>query len=60
MNERSAEMVRVVRAIKSNTSGAESLIRDSCAEIKRLDVAKRNITFSITSLKRLIMLRKFY
>jgi hypothetical protein len=33
-------------------------VRSGCGEIKRLDTAKKNITFSITSLKRLIMLSK--
>jgi hypothetical protein len=59
VNKKSAEMVRLIYEVKSNTASAESLIKDSCSEIKRLDIAKKNITFSITSLKRLIMLSKF-
>ena len=32
------------------------MVKMGCTEIRKLDTAKRNITFSITSLKRLIML----
>jgi hypothetical protein len=32
------------------------MVKSICSEIRSLDLAKKNITFSITSLKRMIML----
>lgn len=44
--------------MKKSASSAESIVREGCAETRKLDIAKKNITFSITSLKRLMMLSK--
>ena len=35
------------------------MVKTGCIEIRKLDTAKKNLTFSITALKRLIMLCKF-
>jgi len=51
-------MIETIKALKQSTGQAETIVRNGCSEIKRLDTAKKNITFSITSLKRLIMLSK--
>ena len=32
------------------------MVQSGCTEIRKLDTAKKNLTFAITSLKRLIML----
>jgi len=48
--------VTTIRSVKQSAAKSEGMVRSGCAEIRRLDVAKKNITFSITSLKRLIML----
>ena len=52
-------MIETIKTLKQSTGTAETIVRKGCSEIKRLDTAKKNITFSITSLKRLIMLSKF-
>jgi len=36
------------------------MVKTGCIEIRKLDTAKKNLTFSITALKRLIMLRKLF
>ncbi len=58
INTKSTEMINTIKSLKQRTSSAQNIIKDGCSEIKRLDTVKRNITFSITSLKRLIMLSK--
>jgi len=49
-------MIDTIKKLKQSTGIAEAILQKSCLEIKRLDTSKKNITFSITSLKRLIML----
>lgn len=56
INENSGNIVTTIRSVKQSAAKSEGMVRSGCAEIRRLDVAKKNITFSITSLKRLIML----
>lgn len=58
INERSVEIIERIQSVKQSALCAENVVREGCAETKRLDTAKRNITFSITSLKRLMMLSK--
>lgn len=53
-------MIHTIKTLKQSTGAAEIIVRKGCSELKRLDTAKKNITFSITSLKRLIMLSKYY
>ncbi len=35
---------------------SEEMVKSICSEIRSLDFAKKNITFTITSIKRMIML----
>lgn len=37
---------------------SEEMVKSICSEIRSLDIAKKNITFSINSLKKMIMLSK--
>ena len=59
INEKSMQLVERISSVKDTASSSEQMVKTGCTEIRRLDTAKRNITFSITSLKRLIMLSKF-
>lgn len=59
INEKSIEIIEGIQSVKKSASSAESIVREGCAETRKLDTAKKNITFSITSLKRLMMLSKF-
>ena len=59
INERSMQLVERISNVKDTASSSESMVKTGCTEIRKLDTAKRNITFSITSLKRLIMLSKY-
>jgi len=58
INERSVNIIDRIQNVKQSAIAAETIVKEGCAETKRLDTAKRNITFSITSLKRLMMLSK--
>ncbi len=42
--------------MKAKAEVSEQLVKSICSDIRQLDFAKRNITFTITSLKRMIML----
>jgi len=59
INERSVQLIERVSSVKDSAAASESMVKKGCEEIRRLDTAKKNITFSITSLKRLIMLSKY-
>mmetsp|Transcript_26841 Transcript_26841/g.56887 ORF Transcript_26841/g.56887 Transcript_26841/m.56887 type:complete len:798 (-) Transcript_26841:48-2441(-) len=50
------ELFERIRTIKSKAQQSEELVKEVCAEIKELDLAKRNLTLTITTLKRLVML----
>lgn len=50
------ELFERIQGIKSKAEQSEVLVRDVCRDIKSLDIAKRNLTHTITSLKRLVML----
>jgi hypothetical protein len=56
INENSGRIIETIQGVKESAAKSEGMVQSGCAEIRRLDIAKRNITFSITSLKRLIML----
>jgi hypothetical protein len=58
INEESAELVDRIESVKGKAEMSEQMVKSICSEIRCLDYAKRNITFTITSLKRMIMLRK--
>ena len=57
INEESAELVDRIESVKGKAEMSEQMVKSICSEIRCLDYAKRNITFTITSLKRMIMLR---
>ncbi len=58
INEQSAELVDRIESVKAKAEMSETMVKSICSEIRLLDYAKRNITFTITSLKRMIMLSK--
>eukprot|EP00931_Biecheleriopsis_adriatica_P034116 TRINITY_DN1973_c0_g1_i3.p1 TRINITY_DN1973_c0_g1~~TRINITY_DN1973_c0_g1_i3.p1 ORF type:complete len:845 (-),score=210.09 TRINITY_DN1973_c0_g1_i3:73-2607(-) len=45
-----------IKAIKAKAVQSEELVSDVCRDIKSLDIAKRNLTLTVTALKRLVML----
>ena len=59
INDRSTQLIDRIGTVKETAASSESLVKTGCTEIRKLDTAKKNLTFSITALKRLIMLRKF-
>jgi len=42
--------------IKEKANTSENLVFEMCKDIKSLDIAKKNLTFSITALKKYIMM----
>ena len=58
INEKSSCLIDRIGSVKETAASSESLVKTGCTEIRKLDTAKKNLTFSITALKRLIMLRK--
>ena len=59
MNEESAFLVDRIQSVKEKAEISEDMVKSICSEIRSLDIAKKNITFSITSIKRMIMLGNF-
>ena len=58
INERSSNLIGRIGNVKQTAASSESMVKTGCTEIRKLDTAKKNLTFSITALKRLIMLCK--
>ena len=58
INEESAELVDKIESVKAKAEVSEEMVKSICSDIRSLDFAKKNITFTITSLKRMIMLSK--
>jgi len=50
------ELFERIKAIQAKAEQSETLVSDVCRDIKSLDIAKRNLTLSVTALKRLVML----
>eukprot|EP00928_Gymnodinium_smaydae_P071423 TRINITY_DN55011_c0_g1_i1.p1 TRINITY_DN55011_c0_g1~~TRINITY_DN55011_c0_g1_i1.p1 ORF type:complete len:832 (+),score=217.27 TRINITY_DN55011_c0_g1_i1:70-2565(+) len=50
------ELFERIQAIQAKAEQSEALVSDVCRDIKSLDVAKRNLTLTVTALKRLVML----
>lgn len=50
------ELFERIKAIKGKAQQSETLVSDVCRDIKSLDIAKRNLTHTVTALKRLVML----
>jgi hypothetical protein len=53
-------MVARIKTIKEKAGESEKMVMDITREIKNLDQGKRNLTLSITVLRRLQMLGKFF
>ena len=49
-----------IASVKKKAELSEEMVKSICSEIRSLDLAKKNITFTITSLKRLIMLSNHF
>ena len=47
------ELLIEIRSIKQKAGESETMADEICRDIKRLDCAKRNLTTTITALKRL-------
>lgn len=50
------ELFERIKGIKTKAGQSEDLVQEICRDIKSLDVAKKNLTLTITALKRLVML----
>ncbi|KAG2292034.1 hypothetical protein Bca52824_038703 [Brassica carinata] len=50
------ELSYKIREIKSKAEQSETMVQETCRDIKKLDFAKKNITTTITALHRLTML----
>jgi hypothetical protein len=55
-NNTTIEIIKEVATIKEKAEKSENLVYEMCKDIKSLDTAKRNLTFSITALKKFIMM----
>ena len=55
-NNTTMEIIKEVATIKEKAEKSENLVYEMCKDIKSLDTAKRNLTFSITALKKFIMM----
>ena len=51
INEESAELVDKIASVKKKAEMSEDMVKSICSEIRSLDFAKKNITFTITALK---------
>lgn len=50
------EILKDVASIREKSEASEELVYDMCKDIKSLDVAKKNLTFSISALKKFQMM----
>lgn len=50
------QVVQEIQDIKQKAERSEELVYSMCKDIKSLDIAKRNLTFSITALKKFNMM----
>ena len=49
-------LLQDVGSIKEKAQSSEALVTEMCKDIKSLDIAKKNLTFSITALKKYVMM----
>ena len=49
-------LIQDITSIKEKAQSSEALVTEMCKDIKSLDIAKKNLTFSITALKKYIMM----
>jgi len=54
--QKTMEVIQEIQVIKEKAEKSESLVYEMCKDIKSLDIAKKNLTFSITTLKKFIMM----
>jgi vacuolar protein sorting-associated protein 53 len=52
----SKEIIGEIGIIKEKAKKSEEIVYDMCKDLKSLDIAKRNLTFSIDALKKFIMM----
>lgn len=52
----SKEVIKEIGIIKEKTTKSEEIVYEMCKDLKSLDIAKRNLTFSIDALKKFIMM----
>lgn len=55
-NSTTMSIISEVATIKEKAEKSENLVYEMCKDIKSLDIAKKNLTFSITALKKFIMM----
>ena len=55
-NSTTISIISEVATIKEKAEKSENLVYEMCKDIKSLDIAKKNLTFSITALKKFIMM----
>lgn len=55
-NVTTTSIISEVATIKEKAEKSENLVYEMCKDIKSLDLAKKNLTFSITALKKFIMM----
>lgn len=55
-NATTSSIIKEVATIKEKAEKSENLVYEMCKDIKSLDIAKKNLTFSITALKKFIMM----
>lgn len=49
-------MIREIGIIKEKATKSEEIVYEMCKDLKSLDIAKKNLTFSIDALKKFIMM----
>jgi hypothetical protein len=52
----SKEIINEIGIIKEKAKKSEEIVYDMCKDLKSLDIAKKNLTFSIDALKKFIMM----
>ncbi len=52
----SREIIGEIGIIKEKAKKSEEIVYDMCKDLKSLDIAKKNLTFSIDALKKFIMM----
>jgi vacuolar protein sorting-associated protein 53 len=51
INEESAELVDKISSVKVKAEMSEEMVKSICSEIRSLDFAKKNITFTLKAMK---------
>ena len=52
----SKEIIKEIGIIKDKATKSQEIVYDMCKDLKSLDIAKKNLTFSIDALKKFIMM----